>query len=134
MRRPHALLATLMMFACGQSVSCGGCMGIGPIPGPFSGVRGDSAAAARLTATGFDVVNVNASVLLEQIAPGGVLQVPLKCGVHNVTLIGDLTIADEGAVTCTMESCGQLDGKCDAKDVPKLITVHFNTFSLRPKG
>lgn len=134
MRRPHALLSTLALFACGQSVSCGGCMGIGPIPGAFTGTRGDSAAATRLTATGFDVLNVNAPLLLQQIAPGGDLDLPLSCSIQNASLLGQLAIADEGAVTCTSEACGQLDGKCDSKDVPKLISVHFDSFHLQPKA
>jgi hypothetical protein len=77
---------------------------------------------------------MDAGTLLGKFAPGGVLQVPLSCSLHSVPVLGTLTIADQGAVACTMESCGQLDGVCDAKDVPKLITVHFDTFSLRPKG
>mgnify|MGYP001364675682 CR=1 FL=1 len=109
-------------------------MGVGPLPGPFTGTRGDSAAAARLTRSGFDVLNVNAPLLLEQIAPGGNMTVPLSCSVQNASLLGQLVIADEGAITCTSESCGQLDGRCTAADVPKTISIHFNTFSLHPKG
>jgi hypothetical protein len=135
MRRPTALILTVFALSCGQSLSCGGCAGFGPIPGgDFTGVRSDSAAAARLTASGFDVLNVNAPALLQAIAPNGDLDIPLSCSVQNASILGQLVIADEGALTCTMPSCGYLDGKCDAQDVPKTVSVHFNTFHVAPKG
>lgn len=136
MRRPSAVILTIFALSCGQGLSCGnGCMALQPIPGgDFTGVRSDSAAAARLTSSGFDVVNLDAPALLEAIAPGGNLDIPLSCSIQNASLLGQLVVADEGALTCTQASCGYLDGKCDAQDVPKTISVHFNSFNLAPKG
>jgi len=133
-KRP-ALVTVFFLYACGQTPGCAGCMGVGPIPGgAYTGARSDSAAAARLTRTGFDVLNVNAPLLLEAIAPGGNMTVPLSCSIQNASLLGQLAIADEGGLTCMSESCGQLDGRCDSRDIAKQIAIHFNTFSLHPKG
>ncbi|MBL8956320.1 MAG: hypothetical protein JNK82_36440 [Myxococcaceae bacterium] len=135
MRRPALVTVLFFLYACGQTPSCGGCAGMGPIPGgAYTGTRTDTAAAARLSKTGFDVLNANASVLVDLIAPGGNMVVPLKCDRQAASILGDLMIADEGTLGCTSESCGQLDGRCEPRDVPKQISIHFNTFSLHPKG
>ncbi len=131
------LAVGLALFAaCGGSAGgCGGgCTGFGPIPGGrFTGTKVDTAASVRLTSDGFGVINQYSPQLLEMIAPGGKLEVPLSCSIQNA-LAENLTIADEGALYCTSESCGQLDGKCDAKDVPKPITVNITSLALAPKG
>jgi len=84
--------------------------------GAYSGERLDTAASARLTADGFRFLNQNASVILDLFAPGGQLIVPVPCTIQSVPLLGSLTIADNGQPYCTQESCGQLDGRCDAND------------------
>ncbi len=132
-----SLFALCAVFAaCGQGGGGGGCAGgctLEPIPGGFTGTKVDSAAAGRLTASGFGVVNVNAPLLLEQLAPGGQLAVPIPCSIQNV-LLENLTIADEGGLYCTAESCGQMDGKCDAKDLAKTITINVSSLVLAPKA
>jgi hypothetical protein len=136
MRRPTALFLALFVFSCGQGLSCGnGCMGFGPIPGGvFTGVRSDSAASARLSSSGFDLINMSSPQLLAIIAPTGNLDIPLGCSIQNASILGQLVVGDEGGPACTQTSCGYMDGVCDAKDVPKTISVHFNNFSLAPKG
>ncbi len=136
LKSAQLLVACAVVAACGSSAGgCGtGCAQLSPIPGGrFTGERIDTAGAARLSASGFSVVNAYAPQLLDRIAPGGKLMVFLPCSIQNV-LLENLTLADEGALYCTTESCGQLDGKCDAKDVPKPITVNVNTLTLAPKG
>src|SRR3954470_8371209 len=100
MRRPSALILSVFAVSCGQSLSCGnGCAAIQPIPGgDFTGVRSDSAAAARLTASGFEVVNLDAPTLLAAIAPDGGLDIPLGCSIQNAGLLGQFVVADEGAL------------------------------------
>lgn len=137
MRRPHlALASALFAVACGQTGSCSGCgQALGPIPnGGYAGERLDTAAAGRVTASGFTVINQQAPLILQQFAPGGVLAVPLPCTVQNVALIGNLTIGDEGGLGCTSESCGQLDGLCNALDQPRGIPVQVQSLSFAPRG
>lgn len=142
-RPPHLpfFLACAVFAACsgGTGGGCGGggaggCAGFGPIPGGrFTGDRLDTAASARLTADGFTVVNQYSPQLLDMIAPGGNLIVPLPCSIQSA-LLENLTIGDEGQISCAAESCGQLDGKCDTKDEPKQIAVHITSLALAPKG
>lgn len=137
MRRCHlfAFIAVAAM-ACGQTSGCSGCgQALTKIPdGGYSGERLDTAAAGRVTAPGFAVINQQAPAILQQFAPGGVLAVPLPCTIQNVTLIGSLTIGDEGGLGCAAESCGQLDGKCDTLDQPRGIPVQVQSLSFAPKG
>ncbi|MBS1153015.1 MAG: uncharacterized protein H6Q89_4713 [Myxococcaceae bacterium] len=128
--------AFAVLAACGQTGGgcSGGCAQLGPIPGGrFTGTRLDTAAAARLSADGFTVINAYSPQLLDMIAPGGQLVVPLPCSIQSA-LLENLTIGDEGALYCTAESCGQLDGKCDTKDVAKPIVVNITSLVLAPKG
>jgi hypothetical protein len=137
MRRPHLLIAcALVAVACGQTGGCSGCgQALLPIPnGGYDGERLDTAAAGRMTASGFTVINQQAPFILQQFAPGGVLAVPIPCTVQNVAVIGNLTIADEGGLGCTSEACGQLDGLCNALDQPRGIPVTVQSLSFAPKG
>lgn len=130
------ILACAVLAACGQTGGgCGsGCAQLTPLPGGrFTGDKVDTAASVRLSADGFTVINAYAPELLEIIAPGSQLVVPLNCSIQSA-LLENLTIGDEGALYCVAESCGQLDGKCDAKDVPKPIVVNITTLKLAPKG
>ncbi len=134
-RRLLPLLVAATFAACSTGGGCAGC--IQPLPNGYQGPRFDSAASARLTQTGFDTVNTTIGpALLQQFAPGNQLVVPMPCSIQNVAIggfpIADLTIADEGQLYCTSETCGQLDGKCDAQDVPKVVTLNINSFSLAP--
>jgi hypothetical protein len=125
-----------LLAACGQTGGgCGnGCAPLTPLPsGVFLGEKLDSVAAGRLTAGGFGVINANPNTLLEQIAPGGSMVVSIPCTIQNA-LLENLTIADEGELYCTSETCGQLDGKCDARDVPKPVTVKISSLVLAPQG
>jgi hypothetical protein len=138
--RFRLFLLCAVFAACGGGMGGGGgCGGAGgcalqPIPnGGFNGEKVDSAASGRLTADGFSVVNVNAPLLLDQFAPGGQLVVPLSCSIQSA-LLENLTIADEGQISCNAETCGQLDGKCDSKDEPKQIVINVSTLSLAPKA
>lgn len=138
MRRLFPLLVVSAFLGCNQVG--GGCTGcLQPLPNGYQGPRFDSAASARLTASGFNTVNTTIGPqLLQQFAPGNQLTVPIPCSIQNVNIgafpIAKLTIADEGQLYCTSESCGQLDGKCDAQDVPKLITLNINSFNLSPRA
>ncbi len=125
------VIAFATLAACGQIG--GGCSQLAPIPGGFTGDMLPTAAAANLSADGFAVINAYSPQLLEMIAPGGQLLVPLPCSIQSA-LFENLTIGDEGALYCTAESCGQLDGKCDAKDVPKTILGNITSLMLAPKG
>ena len=93
-------VAFAIFTTCGQAAGgcSGGCTQLAPIPGGrFTGTRLDTAASARLSADGFTVVNADAPQLLELIAPGGQLVVPLSCSVQSA-LLENLTIGDEGAL------------------------------------
>lgn len=132
-----AALATLAL-SCGGGGGCGtGCFTAQP-QGTFTGTRLDSAAAARLTTTGFAFLNQNSSQILQFFAPGSVLTVPVDCTVQTVNLLGfpaaQLTIADDGSFQCTSETCGQLDGKCDARDLQHAITIAITSLSFSPKA
>lgn len=131
------------VLLAGWLVSCasgGGCTGcLDPIPnGQYTGERLDSAAAMRITASGFDVINADAPKILQRFAPGQQLTVPLGCSISSTNLLNFINlgfaIADQGEAGCTQESCGQLDGKCDAKDVPVNIPMTFNAMHVNPKG
>lgn len=129
-------MAAMVAVACGQQAgSCGGCSWLQPLPqGTFTGDVIDSAASGRVTAKGFGALNGNSGLILNALAPDGGLTLPLKCSVQSVSLLGNITVGDEGTEGCTAESCGQLDGKCDAKDVPRTIDVVINAVALSPKG
>ncbi len=128
-----AVLATAVLSCAGP----GGCAcgGFTPRPqGSFTGTKVDSAGAFRLTSDGFTFLNQNSAAILDLFAPGSSMVVPLKCAVQNVTLLGDLTIADDGTLYCTSESCGQMDGRCDANDLPHPITINITSLTFAPKS
>jgi hypothetical protein len=136
MRARLFLFCAGVAMACGQSTGCSGCgQALLPIPdGGYAGERLDTAAAGRVTASGFSVINQQAPLILQQFAPGGMLAVPLPCSIQSVAIIGSLTIGDEGGLGCTSESCGQLDGKCDTLDQPRGIPVTVQSLSFAPRG
>jgi hypothetical protein len=132
-----SLLIAGWLLSCSSGGGCAGCLD--PIPnGHYQGERLDSAAAMRITSSGFGVINADSSKILERFAPGQKLTVPLKCSISTTSLLGfinlSFAIGDQGAAGCAQESCGLLDGKCDAKDVPISIPLTFNSLSLNPKA
>lgn len=135
MRRSTLLLAAALIvsISCSSGQGCGGCASLQPLPGGrYAGVKVDNAMNARLTASGYAVLNSNWYALLSRFTGGTTLQVPLPCTIQNVSLLGNVAIADEGATGCTSEACGQLDGKCDARDVPRTIPIVIQGLTLAP--
>ncbi|MHB8877890.1 MAG: LBP/BPI/CETP family protein [Myxococcaceae bacterium] len=138
MTRPARLLTLAVLglaAGCSGGAGCGGCGTLDPIPGGrFTGEKVDNGMSVRLTASGIGVINTNWQVLLAQFAPGNVMNVPMKCSVNNVAIIGNLAMADQGAAGCTAESCGRMDGKCDGNDLPANIAITFHGLNLVPKA
>lgn len=133
----RTLVSTLALFwLVGCGTSCEGCGSLEPFPdgGRFVGEKMDNAMNVRITDAGFGVLNSNWQVVLGQVAPGQQLVVPLPCTLQSFSLLGNVAIADEGSMGCTAESCGQLDGRCDAQDVPRQIPVTFSSLRLDPKS
>lgn len=131
--RPHrTFLATAALLtavgACSAPAGGCACPGFTQLPqGSFTGQKMDSAGAVRMTAGGFQVLNQNAASILQFFAPGSQLVVPVPCSIEQVAFAGfpllQLAIADTGDLYCTQESCGRLDGRCDARDLGHSITI-----------
>lgn len=118
------------LAACSGNVGSCGCAGITPLPqGSFTGEKLDTAGAVRFTQGGFAVLNQNAVSILQFFAPGSQLVVPVGCSIEQVAIGGiplvQLTIADTGDLYCTQESCGRLDGRCDARDLGQSLTINI---------
>jgi len=133
-----AALATLALSCGGGGGGCANACFTAQPQGTFTGTKLDSAASVRLTDGGFGFLNQNSGQILQLFAPGNVLTVPVSCSVQTVNILGfpaaQLTIADDGSFLCTAESCGQLDGKCDAKDLQHTITINITSLSFSPKA
>jgi len=132
-RTPHlAFLACCFLAAC-STPACN-CAGFTPeVQGTYQGDKINSAAAARLTSSGFGVLNRNSAQFLQLFAPGGVMNINVPCTPQSVALgpisAAQLAIADTGSAGCTDESCGRMDGTCSG-DVGKDITIAFNSLSF----
>ncbi|MFL5321568.1 MAG: hypothetical protein ACJ790_18035 [Myxococcaceae bacterium] len=117
---PRALVlgvVSWLMFVGCAGGSGGGCLQ--PIPtGRYAGPKTSNAVNIRLSDDGISYFNTNFQVLLNQFAPGGTIHVPVACSYTNVSVIGDMRIADQGKAGCTGESCGQMDGRCCGGSVP----------------
>ena len=133
----------LTLVACGATGGggCGGCGGFTQYPqGTYAGPKLDSAGAVRLSQQGFSYLNSDAGVrtVLSLLAPGGTLRVPVPCSTQTTSLLGipvlQLTIADEGALFCTSESCGQMDGRCTSADVPREVTIRIDSLRFAPRS
>lgn len=132
----------LTMVACGAGGGgCGGCGGFTAYSqGTYAGPKMDSAGAVRLSQQGFSYLNSDAGVrtVLSLLAPGGTLRVPVPCTTQTTSLLGipvlNLTIADEGSLFCTSESCGQMDGRCTMADVPREVTIRIDSLRFAPKS
>ncbi len=127
-----------LLWACSAPTGCA-CGGFTPMPqGSYSGPKLNSAGSARLTTQGFDALNQNAPSILQFFAPGGTMQVPVPCSYEQVALSGinvaQLAVADTGSLYCTSESCGRMDGTCDARDEGQTVTLTFTSLSFAPKA
>lgn len=127
-------VAMLVGFSCGGTGS--GCSTLTPYPAGqrYVGPKNDNAVTFRLSAEGVNYLNNNWQTLIDAFAPGRQIPVPVACMKQSVAVIGAILIADQGGTGCTGESCGRMDGKCDAKDVPANVTVTVTGFSLAPKS
>lgn len=126
------------VWACGAPTGCA-CGGFTPLPqGSYTGPKLNSAGAARLTTQGFDALNQNAPSILQFFAPGGTMQVPVPCSYEQVAIGGfnlvQLAVADTGSFACTSESCGRMNGTCDATDVGQAITLTFTGLTFAPRA
>jgi hypothetical protein len=125
-------LVAFWVAGCASGTS-GGCTALGPIPGGrFVGEKTSNAVNVRISGDGIGYLNTQWQTLLEVFAPGRKLDVPVPCTVTNVPVGGDVAIADQGSAGCSDESCGQMDGTCDAKDQPVNVPVNITSFSLQP--
>ncbi len=135
MARVRRALPVLATFLVGCANGCGGCGALEPIPnGRYVGEKVDSALTARLSPSGYAVLNTHWQLILSRFAPGNRLDVLLPCTVQNILPVGNVVIADEGTLGCTSETCGLMDGKCDIFDVPRTIPVFFSDLRLAPKS
>ncbi len=133
LRRFFPALALCTVVACQASQTS--CSGLESLPnGRFEGEAIRGAAAVRITGTGFQRLNTLAPTFLERLAPGSELLIPLPCSIQNTGFFGTLAVGDEGALYCTAESCGQNDGRCDALDLPRIITMTVTNLTLSPKS
>lgn len=128
-----------ILFACGGTGGGCACGGFTQLPqGSFTGERLDTAGAARLSANGFGTLNANAPSILQFFAPGGQLVVPVPCSIQQVSIAGfpllQLAIADTGDLYCSSETCGRMDGRCDARDLGHSITINISSLEFAPKS
>lgn len=138
-RAPFLLVVASSLLACGGG---GGCGGFTQLPrGSATAQKLDSAASVRLSRRGFDFINQSVIAdggLLEQMAPGGELKVPISCSIQPVMVLGigleQMAIADRGEEGCTSTTCGRMDGRCDSRDVPQEVTIRPTALSFAPKG
>lgn len=128
------LLVLLAGFGCSGTGS--GCSTLTPYPAGtrYVGPKNDNAINIRLSANGINYLNSNWRTLIDAFAPGAQLSLPVACTTQNVSVIGDLVIADQGSTGCGGESCGQMDGRCDSRDAPANVAVQLTGFSLAPRA
>lgn len=126
------------LWACSAPSGCA-CGGFTPLPqGTYTGPKLNTAGAARLSAQGFSTLNANASTILDFFAPGGVMQIPVPCSIEQTSIAGipvvQLAVADTGSLYCAAESCGRMDGTCDARDLGHTVTITFNSLTFSPRS
>jgi hypothetical protein len=127
------------LWACTGPSGCAGCSGFTALPqGTYTGPKMNTAGSARLSAQGFSTLNANSSSILSFFAPGGVLQVPVPCSIQQTSLAGiplvQLAVADTGSLGCASETCGRMNGACDASDVGQAVTLTFTSLTFAPKA
>jgi hypothetical protein len=135
-REKFISLALFMMVGLGCSGTGTGCSTLTPFPmgTRYSGPKTDNAINLRLSPAGINYLNTNWQTLVEAFAPGRQLAVPVACIQQNVSVVGDVVIADQGSAGCGAESCGQMDGRCTAADVPANVQIQLTGFSLTPRA
>jgi len=62
--------------------------------------------------------------LKDLFAVGTTWDLPIGCLVQSLPG-GDVAVADQGQVGCVAESCGHMDGICNAKDVPAHLSAQI---------
>ncbi len=131
--RQLALVVVLGLWACGGGGTSGcACPGWTPRPqGSFTGQKLDTAAAVRLSGAGFAALNSNSAQILNLFAPGQVMQVPMSCSIQSMIGVR-FAVADQGSFGCTSTTCGRMDGKCDAQDLPQVVNIQFTSLQLAP--
>lgn len=133
-RLPVLALVTLVGACTAPADGCG-CAGFTSLPqGSFDGEKQNTAGAVHFTDRGFGLLNDNATSILDFFAPGSDLVVPVPCSIEQLTVSGfsllQLAIADTGTIYCTDESCGRLDGVCDARDLGQTVTIHISSLDF----
>lgn len=130
------LVSLFVLAALGCSGTGSGCSTLTPYPAGtrYMGPKNDNAINIRLSASGINYLNSNWQTLIGAFAPGGTLALPVACMAQNIAVVGDVLIADQGGAGCNAESCGQMDGVCDNKDVPANVQVQLTGFSLAPRA
>lgn len=134
-RRLMALMAVGVVAGC--SGGGGGCGGMTPIPtGRYAGPKTDNAVNIRLSPNGINYLNANWQTLVDAFAPGRTISLPINCMTQTVSVVGDVIIADQGAVGCNDENCGRMDGQClttgPKADAPVNVVATVTGFSLIP--
>lgn len=120
--------ATSVIFGC--SGTGAGCSTLTPIPGGhYSGPKNDNAVNVRLSAAGLNYISSNLMLLLEPLAPGGVLTLPVACIKQTYTLkiLGinvdtDVYIADQN-----------LNKACDTGEAAS-VKATISRLQLVPQG
>ncbi|MFZ5468386.1 MAG: hypothetical protein ACOZIN_03020 [Myxococcota bacterium] len=137
--RKSALGLVVLAFAIivGCSSTGGGCAGLQPLPNNarYQGPKTDNVVNFRLSPGGINYLNSNWRTLIDMFAPGQVIHFPVPCTRFDVGISGVLRwvlIANQGGANCTSESCGRMDGICDARDVPADVTITVTGFQLVP--
>ncbi|MBL8915989.1 MAG: hypothetical protein JNM17_35145 [Archangium sp.] len=139
MRRSWLFVWTCcFLWACSAPTGCA-CGGFTPLPqGAYTGTKLNTAGSARLSAQGFSALNAESATILEFFAPGGQMVVPVPCSIEQVSIanipVVQLAVADTGQISCAAESCGRMDGACDADDYGHAITINFTSLSFAPKS
>ena len=122
--KPPVLLVVLalLVMGCGPTA-------LVPIDGGYSGEKGDDGVLLRLSQSGLDSLNQRWPLILDALAPGGRLTLPVACTKQGFTVPGlgstDVFIADQGG-----PQGGQSDGLCDERDVPASVEVTVTRLSL----
>lgn len=128
----------MALWACTGPAACT-CAGFTQEPqGTYTGPKQNVAASARLSAHGFETLNASTASILDLFAPGGDLIVPVSCSLQDVAIGGfsltKLAVGDTGDLGCTNETCGRMDGVCDARDLGQPVTLHLSSLSFTPKS
>jgi hypothetical protein len=125
------LMVTVAVVACSSSgSSSGGCASLGPIPGgAYTGAKTDNAVNLQLSPEGINYINNNWQQLVNLLAPGGTLQLPVNCTSFDEPsgLVGKLWIADQGNAS----GAGRMDQSCNG-DVPATVDVTITGLQLTP--